>query len=437
MKRRVWFVAGPVLLVALAVGAVLTVEKVWRTSRTVFSFEEIYLRACEERNQWPPLPSPVSFKEVVYPSILAQDDRFESSEHWRVLLPSSDLFAEEGSELEKAGLPLEVVVFEEIIRQEIIVLAGSENSDDLIEVGRYPAPKWSTLNGRTLDKYLMDELSGRRIVWHTTIRPAREATLTTLVEQTLFQDTQTEVSAPLAMTMSMPETITDFRLIKAGTNISVNLPAEFAGATITLQSRDNLLTGSWTNVLQTNALSSGVMLLGSFIPESVSGGSSTNSGGDGGIPPPGGTNTNTVVSTSTTNIAAFFRTVAASTNDADTDGLDNVAEYGMGTDYLLADTSGDGLLDGWAVTNGLDPLALNTLGDSDNDGYSNLEEQTRGTNPNSTDSSGSTGTVATIRYYYDEDDRLTDIYCGTEVAQKLSPEKSHNLSEEVFAKKYF
>ena len=42
--------------------------------------------------------------------------------------------------------------------------------------------------------------------------------------------------------------------------------------------------------------------------------------------------------------------------------------------------------------------------------------------------------MATLRYYYDEDDRLTDFYSGAEVAQKTILTASHNISEEVSAK---
>ncbi|MCF7864154.1 MAG: hypothetical protein K9L89_05135, partial [Kiritimatiellales bacterium] len=121
--------------------------------------------------------------------------------------------------------------------------------------------------------------------------------------------------------------------------------------------------------------------------------------------------------------------------DLDLDGLNDGRErFVLRTDYTLPDTSGDGLLDGWLVQYGFNPLALNTLGDSDGDGFSNLEEQERGTNPTQPNSTGDTGTVATIRYYYDEDDRLTDFFCGSEVAQKTILTASHNISEEVSAK---
>lgn len=135
------------------------------------------------------------------------------------------------------------------------------------------------------------------------------------------------------------------------------------------------------------------------------------------------------------NIPARFYILNDPSKDLDFDGLnDGMERFVLRTDYALPDTSGDGLWDGWLVQYGFNPLALNTLGDSDNDGYSNLEEQEKGTDPTSYTFGGDTGTVATIRYYYDEDDRLTDFFCGSEVAQKTILTASHNISEEVSAK---
>ena len=139
--------------------------------------------------------------------------------------------------------------------------------------------------------------------------------------------------------------------------------------------------------------------------------------------------------TTSTNIPCRYYILNDPSRDADSDGINDGWEaYILLTDPMLADTSGDGLWDGWLVFYGFDPLSFNALGDSDNDGYSNLEEQKKGTDPTQADSSGDTGTVATIRYYYDEDDRLTDFFCGTEVAQKTILTASHNISEEVSVK---
>ena len=49
---------------------------------------------------------------------------------------------------------------------------------------------------------------------------------------------------------------------------------------------------------------------------------------------------------------------------------------------LDEDTDGDGMPDGWEVANNLDPLVDDAQADADGDGYSNLEEYQRRTDPN-------------------------------------------------------
>ena len=78
--------------------------------------------------------------------------------------------------------------------------------------------------------------------------------------------------------------------------------------------------------------------------------------------------------------------------DTDLDGLDDGVEVAMGTDPLDPDTDGDGLDDGWEIANGLDPLSNvgdnGAGGDPDNDGLTNIQEQTLGTDPLGADTDG-------------------------------------------------
>lgn len=101
--------------------------------------------------------------------------------------------------------------------------------------------------------------------------------------------------------------------------------------------------------------------------------------------------------------------------DLDADGLIDARERFMyGTSQFLADTDADGLLDGeeTAVSPQLDPL----VADTDGDGYLDGEELLAGTSPLSHDD----GAGASIRYYYDDDGRLTATCSGFASASSSS-----------------
>lgn len=99
--------------------------------------------------------------------------------------------------------------------------------------------------------------------------------------------------------------------------------------------------------------------------------------------------------------------------DLDDDGLIDVREKLMyGTSPMLSDTDGDGLLDGeeQSFVPPLDPLSA----DTDGDGFIDSEELIVGMNPLTHDN----GAELTIRYHYDDDDRLTGVHSG--IAQASS-----------------
>jgi len=72
-------------------------------------------------------------------------------------------------------------------------------------------------------------------------------------------------------------------------------------------------------------------------------------------------------------------------DDSDSDGMNNLAEYDFGADPQSMDTDVDGLHDGWELSYGFDPLVSTGddggEGDPDGDGFTNLDEQTAGTDP--------------------------------------------------------
>ena len=153
---------------------------------------------------------------------------------------------------------------------------------------------------------------------------------------------------------------------------------------------------------------------------------------------PTASSTNFSFSDQDTNLTVRFY-VTGTMHDEDFDGLTSARErYLYKTREDLFSTDADGLGDGWEILYGSDPFSTSgtngALGDADNDGLSNLEEQLNGSDPTDPQSNPNTGTVATIRYYFDEDDHLTDFYSGAEVAQKTILTATHNIAEEVSAK---
>ena len=75
--------------------------------------------------------------------------------------------------------------------------------------------------------------------------------------------------------------------------------------------------------------------------------------------------------------------------DWDGDGLTNSEEQNHGTNMNNADSDGDGLPDGWEVSNGLNPTnGGDANADPDGDGLTNAQEYATGTNPNNADTDG-------------------------------------------------
>ncbi len=104
---------------------------------------------------------------------------------------------------------------------------------------------------------------------------------------------------------------------------------------------------------------------------------------------------------------ALFLHAARADVDTDSDGLpDGMEILHFGTSPLLWDSNGGGLSDWRKIYQyGLDPL----LRDTDGDGFDDDEEIRAGTNP----AEPTPGAGATIRYFYDSDDRIAGVYAGS------------------------
>ena len=391
MKRRIWFVLGPMMAAVLAVGAVKTLVI---ASKTVTGTSDILEIFYTTRSGLPPLPPPMDYKVIA--SQLSKD-RFDflSTPNWAFTQNGGTLYLSEKSKLAgRLPLPMHLVAYEDLASGKVVLTGTEVGTKNIQTLAVIDAPEFSPKDVRvSLDKYLMDELGPRRIIWTAVLKPEEDAwtDLLSLQEESL--------AAPMMMTMSVPETITGFQIVQDGTNLSVNLPDEFAGATVSLKQSTNLVEGVWSTVLQTNVTTTGMVFLAyadipDFVCETTV---STNwvncPNHDPMDPDPVCTNQTQVTVTNQVSMGGglvYYRTSAVSTVDSDGDGLDNVTEHSLGTDYQNADSDGDGMPDGYETAQGLDPLSAADGGsDSDGDGRTNLEEFERGTDPNDSNSTSS------------------------------------------------
>ena len=109
---------------------------------------------------------------------------------------------------------------------------------------------------------------------------------------------------------------------------------------------------------------------------------------------------------------SYYALVELTFVDLDSDGLDHYGELVAGSDPNDADSDDDGLLDGFEVANGFDPLTPGEeTGDPDGDGLDNLAEQTHGTDPFDADSDG---------------DGLSDGFEVANVFDPLDPDENGN-----------
>lgn len=320
------------------------------------------------------------------------------------------------AEMDADGYPLyRVAIYEDPISRETVFLNsyGMEAYRLSAETGYDPyswqKTKFQLESGEVLDEWTRWLYDPAHIAADFILIPEvfHDDYLLTQEEQAI----QELEMAPMGMMMSQSMAVTNLLMaISATTNGTVELEIEWPTGfsdTLEIYSASDLVVGDWQFAF-TNITTLG--------------------------------ETNFVwVDTGSTNQSQRFYIPGNADLDEDFDGLASDRErYLYKTRSDLFDTDGDGLGDGWEMGYGFLPLSTvgtnGALGDTDNDGYGNLEEQLKDTNPLQSNSSGDTGTVATIRYYYDEDDRLTDFYSGAEVAQKTILTATHNIAEEVSAK---
>lgn len=358
MKKWMWFVLGPVLMGALAAGAVKLPEV---APRTVSSVSDILETFYESRSGIPPIPSPIDYRTV---AAELSDSRFDflSSPEWAFPHNGGTLYLSSESKL-KLSLPMVLTAYEDLASGKVVLTGTPVDSKKIETLAVVDAPPFSVFDQKVpVDTYRMNVLWPRRVIWTAMLR--EEASFLAVVEESLFSSSSLELSPP--QMMSMPGTGSEFRIIQSGTDkldLSVNVPPEFIGATVDLKRSTNLVEGVWSTVLQTNAASTGTLFLAvADIPAMIYETSVDTIWQN--CPEcawdPGAICTNQTLVTLTNRVqvgggVAFYHVSANGHElDEDGDGLFNLLEYEQGTDWQDIDSDNDGLLDGEAGE--LDPL---------------------------------------------------------------------------------
>ena len=294
----------------------------------------------------------------------------------------------------------EATVFEDLAAKEVRIFV--ERAEGPVEAAAFRAPPIKT-TPRDGDAFFED-IQKRRVAWRVTLQPLSAAAA--LHEAAALRSASLAL-APESMMLLMsrpPAADTNIVFFAVGpeTNgmaMAVGFPAGFTNG-LDLYACTDLVAAAWS-VVTTNLSTSG-------------------------------TNEIAWVDEETTNHLIRFYAAGNATLDSDGDGLLDAREFFVHkTDPAIPDTDHDGLPDGWEHTRGFNPLFFaDLLSDPDTNGVSNLEEYRSETCPQQYTSPGATGMTATLRYYYDLDDRLLDAFCGASGAASYEYTPGGNLKHQ-------
>lgn len=350
MKKSLIGVAGISLLGVLAFGAVKTYVV---DPKTISSASELLSIFFEARESLPPLPSPVSYEEVI--NQLAEERMdFVAHKTWAYVHEAGTYYLSDKSKLARElKLPMHLVAYEDLLSGTVMLVGTSDGSDELQILAKVAAPDFSPYDEKvSLESYLMWELGPRRMIWTATLKSEADAWADLAKAEEASAAALS--AAPMMMSMSAPAVVTNIQLtIESTGNGTVEVeaywPVDFTNR-LEIYAASDLVTADW-QIAQTEI--------------STTGGSS--------------------YAWEDTNTNLTQRMYAAGNMDIDTDGdgiPDAREKYLYKTDPDLADTDGDGVDDGAEIANGTDPLQADSDGDGLHDGIEDAlaaSTQTNGT----------------------------------------------------------
>lgn len=442
MKRLVRVSAGFILVMLLSAWAKEAIERWWIQPRTVSSWGQVADAYLKDRQGLPPLPFPVSTDELF--SRMNRGDWSFLSKGWSFGCAGGIWYVPQGSELAKLDLPLQLMVYEDLQRGEVVILSSRDGKSYRGEA-LFDAPDFLPWEeGFLLEQYLYEEVSPRRVVWTLTLKPEADAWADLLLRREAARSEEDGQARTMMLLMQYAE---GFWLHTApGTNglDLVIYAAEGFTNRVEIYTTDCLVDGEWQIAVQDLTPHSGdpaAWNIGSSQPVAFFRGGNMDIDSDGdGIPD---ARERMIYGTDPYNW------------DTDGDGLSDYEEiYLYGTDPLNPDTDGDGLSDGWEIAHGFDPLdpsdALRDTDDDgipdwweiiyfggptnavasadpDGDGLTNLQEYLGGTNPRVADIDPPPGASGSLIFRYDDDGRLAESHLNSVSAELFLLSPAHNV----------
>lgn len=378
MKKSLIGVAGISLLGVLAFGAVKTYVV---DPKTISSASELLSIFFEARESLPPLPSPVSYEEVI--NQLAEERMdFVAHKTWAYMHEAGTYYLSDKSKLARElKLPMHLVAYEDLLSGTVMLVGTSDGSDELQILAKVAAPDFSPYDEKvSLESYLMWELGPRRMIWTATLKSEADAWADLAKAEEASAAALS--AAPMMMAMSAPAVVTNIQLtIESTGNGTVEVeaywPVDFTNR-LEIYATSDLVTADW-QIAQTEI--------------NTTGGSS--------------------YAWEDTNANLTQRMYAAGNMDIDTDGdgiPDAREKYLYKTDPDLADTDGDGVDDGTEIANGTDPLQA----DSDGDGLHDGIEDALATSIQANGSGGVLIVVPNNGWYHATTPDLSLVYLGDE-----------------------
>lgn len=236
MKKKILILSGAFLLGSLAVGAVKTLVI---APRTVADANDILEKFYEIRSSLPPLPSPVDYKTVVSQLSEARCD-FLSAPNWAFNHVGGTLYLSEKSAL-KVELPMQMVAYEDLISGKVVLTGTTIGSKNIQTLAVVDAPEFTEQKaGQTVESWLMEEISPRRMIWTALLKSEDEVWADSLSAQ------EQALSMPMPITMSMliPTSVDALTLAIDRTNVTVCVPDGFTNH-VEIYKTTNLVSDIW------------------------------------------------------------------------------------------------------------------------------------------------------------------------------------------------